>query len=248
MDQESRRSSAADGLEPMVTRSEEDLTLIGSGEFDDDRHCVASRDNTLIARHGSDHFLEDSGSHGIQAPDHEKSHSENELESSIRSDLRRRGGMKKSKRQKRSKQKTTSTFTSYLSSSEDDLLDKLDYKTRRARTVHNSSLQQEIALETFRMKLDFLAPSAVKPGMSKVEMKSPDLSSRRRGKSRDRSGSRPMVVAHSSPQLVKKTSWVSRYRPGVPVPAGSARESIVQAELRRKERDFCIHKEIRCAR
>ena len=35
------------------------------------------------------------------------------------------------------------------------------------------------------------------------------------------------------------SKWVSRYRPGVPVPMSNARESIVQAELRQREKDFC---------
>ena len=39
--------------------------------------------------------------------------------------------------------------------------------------------------------------------------------------------------------------WVSRYRPGVPVPMQSARESIVQAELRQKEVEFCTKNTLR---
>ena len=38
---------------------------------------------------------------------------------------------------------------------------------------------------------------------------------------------------------VSSSKWVSRYRPGVPVPMSNARESIVQAELRQREKDFC---------
>lgn len=45
----------------------------------------------------------------------------------------------------------------------------------------------------------------------------------------------------------KKSQWVSRYRPGVPiaVPGESARESIMQAELRHREEEFCDPKQLR---
>ena len=45
----------------------------------------------------------------------------------------------------------------------------------------------------------------------------------------------------------KKSKWVSRYRPGVPIPlpGESARESIMQAELRHKEDEFCCPRQLR---
>ena len=50
----------------------------------------------------------------------------------------------------------------------------------------------------------------------------------------------PELASRLTSSLKASSSkWVSRYRPGVPVPMANARESIVQAELRQREKDFC---------
>ena len=65
---------------------------------------------------------------------------------------------------------------------------------------------------------------------------------------RRRTGSR-LPPASSGPVKGghKKSRWVSRYRPGVPisVPGESARESIMQTELRHREEEFCDQKQLR---
>ena len=57
----------------------------------------------------------------------------------------------------------------------------------------------------------------------------PSLRARPRAETRARSGGQ----------------WVSRYRPGVPVPRVNMRETIVQAELRMREKEFCDKKTVR---
>jgi phosphatidylinositol-bisphosphatase len=71
-------------------------------------------------------------------------------------------------------------------------------------------------------------PSGSRPGVSKANMDQPELASKL-----------------TSSLKVTSSRWVSRYRPGVPVPMPNARESIVQAELRHRERDFCDRMKLR---
>ncbi len=95
-------------------------------------------------------------------------------------------------------------------------------------------------------KLEFLNPSGIKPITTRVNMHSPELSGKhnRKGvlnRSRDRSKS-------ALPAMMEKSSqWVSRYRPGVatPIPGETARESIMQSELRHREKLFCSPVKIR---
>ena len=92
-------------------------------------------------------------------------------------------------------------------------------------------------------KLEFLNPSGIKPITSKANMRSPELSGRQNRKlnrSRERSKSAAVQPLHS---ISKSSShWVNRYRPGVavPIPGETARESIMQSELRHREREFCV--------
>lgn len=65
-------------------------------------------------------------------------------------------------------------------------------------------------------------------------MDQPELTSQRKQK-QSRSETRPR----------SSSRWVSRYIPGVPVPMRNARESIVQAEFRLKEAEFCDKKKLR---
>ena len=119
--------------------------------------------------------------------------------------------------------------------------DTLDYKNRRARSTDTSPSMNDLrkVQANFPKKhFDFLAPSGSKPGVSKVIVNSPELTRRRRARSRDRAGSR-------APTTLSRNPWVSRYRPGVPIPTESARESIMQAELRHREKEFCKFRELR---
>ena len=90
-----------------------------------------------------------------------------------------------------------------------------------------------------RHRLEFLNPAGIKP-MNRINLRSPDLRHIRKGlsKGRDRSKSAAVGVAMTRG---KKSQWVSRYRPGVPVPipGETARESIMQSELRHREKEFC---------
>ena len=131
--------------------------------------------------------------------------------------------------------------------------DPLDYKVRRVtRSTDTSPTPQRKNTDNhvtqFRHRLEFLSPSGSVPLPSKVNMDSPELSNRKgrtnielvsRFKSRKRAGT-SQLKQHSS-------QWVSRYRPGVPVAilGESARESIMQAELRQREREFCDPKRLR---
>lgn len=87
------------------------------------------------------------------------------------------------------------------SSSEEDLL---DYKNRRVKSTEtsptdgrNRKLTKESIVQ-FQRRLEFRSRSGPRPLVSKVNMTSPVLSRKR------------------------ASSWVSRYRPGVPVPTLSA--------------------------
>ena len=134
-----------------------------------------------------------------------------------------------------------SSLDAGLSSGEEE---SLDYKNRRVRSTEGSprSKRRSDTVTKFRNRLDFLAPSSSKPSVSKVNMNSPELSKSRRGRSRDRSASRPLA---SPVPMRKATRWISRYRPGVSVPTDSPRECIVQAELRQKEKEFCTSQQLR---
>ena len=93
-------------------------------------------------------------------------------------------------------------------------------------------------------KLEFLNPSGIKPITSKANSRSPDLRRRGLGRSRDRSKSAAVMQGHA---VTKRSQWVSRYRPGVavPIPGETARESIMQSELRHREKEFCSPVQLR---
>ena len=102
--------------------------------------------------------------------------------------------------------------------------------------------------DTNKLNLDDSNYSTVKCLTSPAGvMRSPELSGKhgRRilNKNRDRSKSAavPSAVAN------QKSLWVSRFRPGipVPVPGETARESIMQSELRHREKEFCSELQIR---
>ena len=93
-------------------------------------------------------------------------------------------------------------------------------------------------------KLEFLNPSGIKPITSKANSRSPDLRRRGIGRSRDRSKSAAVMQGQA---ITKRSQWVSRYRPGVavPIPGETARESIMQSELRHREKEFCSPVQLR---
>lgn len=72
---------------------------------------------------------------------------------------------------------------------------------------------------------------------------SPTQKAKLAGSARARSKSRPPLPGYGG----SSKGWVSRYRPGlpVPIPRETARESIMQAKLRQKESEFCDPMEIR---
>ena len=165
-----------DQLDPLVTRSEEDLSTTS----DSQRHCVAS-----------------------------------ELSESC------------------TLQPTPSSSLDDLNEESDE--DALDYKNRRTRSTESSPTMDE--RKQIRKKgLSFLSHSVSKPETNNVNMNSPELSGRKRGRDRSASKAPP-----------SKAGWVSRFRPGVsvPIPGMSARESIMQAELRQRAKDFCTPIQVR---
>lgn len=211
-------------LEPLVTRSEEDLSSVeGQGE----RHCVAS------SRYDSDQY---------QLPQREELEHSGERETSKetsdgQSDLGHRSRQLDTQSLNMPNSRPQTLAEVHRANSEEDVL---DYKNRRVRNFDTSPTlsgggTKRIPREQFQQRLGFHSPSGTKALVSSVNMTSPVLS-RRRARSRDRSSSKP-----APPQ----STWVSRYRPGVPVPSQSARESIVQAELRQREKEFCSSEDIR---
>ena len=147
--------------------------------------------------------------------------------------------------------------------SRDSLNDPLDYKSRRSRSTDNSptqlrkTMKQSSIDSNFSTRFDFNSlSSSVQPQVSKASVRNPELSNHQqrftstsstssRG-GRWRAGSRAPLPS-SGTTRGKKSKWVSRYRPGVPIalPGESARESIMQAELRHREEEFCNPKQLR---
>ena len=193
-------------VEPLVTRSEEDI-LSSTAE---NRHCMADMD-----------------SHG---------HVNGGLESPGRN-----------------------------SGSRDSVNDPLDYKNRRSRSSDNSpttirklgQIHQGSVDSTFSTRLNFHSlTGSLKPLVSKADVRAPEMSSSAQratsasagARGRRRAGSRaPPPSSGTTRSHHKKSRWVSRYRPGVPiaVPGESARESIMQSELRHREEEFCDPKLLR---
>lgn len=96
-------------------------------------------------------------------------------------------------------------------------------------------------------KLEFLNPSGIRAIASKVNMRSPELSGRHNRKGLNRSRERSKSAAIPPLQNIKSSQWVNRYRPGVavPIPGETARESIMQSELRHREKEFCLPVQLR---
>jgi hypothetical protein len=88
------------------------------------------------------------------------------------------------------------------------------------------------------VRLRFKKATGSETKASKANMDQPELSSHL-----------PLPSLRQRPRAETRarssTHWVSRYRPGVPVPRANVRESIVQAELRQKEKEFCNQKTLR---
>ena len=118
----------------------------------------------------------------------------------------------------------------------------------KVRSTETSPSQERKGTSRYgsKHKLEFLNPSGIKAITSKANSRSPDLRLNRKGlsRSRDRSKSAAVVQGHA---VGKRSQWVSRYRPGVAVPiqGETARESIMQSELRHREKEFCSQLKIR---
>ena len=193
------RHRAIDRMEPLMTRSEEDLTCV-NGHMHGDRHCNVS-DFCIIEKCGNDEegdvcrLQRTNGPGKVQDSGLHRPHSSTDVHT------------------------------------ESDDEDALDYKKRRARSTDTSPVLEQRRLGRYPVRNVRNTKSGSKPHLTTVNMNSPELSVRRKG--RDRSASRP------------KMSWISRYHPGVPIPMASARESIVQAELRQMEKEFCTPRTLR---
>ena len=148
--------------------------------------------------------------------------------------------------------------------SQNSINDPLDYKNRRSRSSENSpTLLRKVPMHqgsvdsAFSTRMNFNSmTSSLKPLASKADMSTPELSGRPQRvtissantRGRRRAGSKaPPPSSGTTRSRHKKSRWVSRYRPGVPiaVPGESARESIMQAELRHREEEFCDPKQLR---
>ena len=197
--------------QPLVTRSEEDLltSLEGEGE----RHCVAEEPEHCVLPPMNETercLLEQSGATRSGDTGREEVNRE-EVEDTVDKQSNRRQINLDAPRGQ-------SVAEVQHSGSEEDLL---DYKNRRVKSTEHSPTDgrnRKLTKESivhFQRRLEFRSRSGPRPLVSKVNMTSPVLSRKR------------------------ASSWVSRYRPGVPVPTLSARESIVQAELRQREKEFC---------
>lgn len=210
-------------MEPLSSRSEQDLAIMDMA-IEEERHCIAvSEGHKLMEREDPEYCIISIG--GTPSPDPpliEKSGDSGSPEEE-------RNHLSSKRLERVLDRPHASTFSD---SGDEDLL---DYKTRRTRSTEGSPvLDQRKYPDTF-FKRHFLVPSGSKPGVSKINMNSPELASRK--KVRGRSGSKATSVTRSV--------WVSRYRPGVPVPMRSARESMVQAELRTKEKEFTLTTQLR---
>ena len=203
-------------VEPLITRSQEDLTAT-TGE-PSPRHCVASTTKTDHASKSSrtSRKLDDDGP------------------------------------------LSRSLFFVPLDESEwvifDDNGKMNDFPRRQVRSNDTSPTQNRKGkLQGSKHKLEFLNPSGIKAITSSVNMRSPELSgknNRKGGLSRSRDRSRSAAIfqqlgAKTVPG--KRSQWISRYRPGVAVPiqGASARESIMQSELRHREKEFCSSVKVR---
>lgn len=122
-----------------------------------------------------------------------------------------------------------------------------DNSLPRAHSTETSPTQDRKGTSKYGSKhrLEFLNPSGIRAITSKVNVRSPELSGRqnRKGRNHSRDRSKSSALLQNSVKLgtVKSSQWVNRYRPGVavPVPGETARESIMQSELRHREKEFC---------
>lgn len=124
-----------------------------------------------------------------------------------------------------------------------------DVPGRDVRSQDSSPTQNKrgVLRHGSKHKLEFLNPSGIKAVTNKVNMRSPELSGRHNRKGLNRSRERSKSAAIPPLQNIKSSQWVNRYRPGVavPIPGETARESIMQSELRHREKEFCIPVQLR---
>lgn len=201
---------------PLVTRSEEDLTATVGEREASPRHCVAKPPLPHNARTTS------SPSIG------RKLHGEDDRLS-------------------------RSLFFVKLEENEwatfDDGYTMSDLPARNVRSQDTSPTQHRrgVLKHGSKHKLEFLNPSGIKAITSKANMHSPELSGRHNRKGLSRSRERSKSAAIPSLGVSKCSQWVNRYRPGVavPIPGETARESIMQSELRHREKEFCAPVKLR---
>lgn len=208
-----------DLVDSFITRSEEDLTATTSDPSS--RHCVAKPPHAQLMGH------KHAGSRGGRAG--RKKHDDDHLSQSL--------------------------FFVPLEEKEDKMMTINDYfKTSEQRHVRSTDTSSTETSPTMRRKgtsklgpkhkLEFLNPSGIKAVANKINSRSPDMRLNRKGLSRSRERSKSAAVPHGN---IKCSQWVSRYRPGVavPIPGATARECIMQSELRHREKEFCTPVQLR---
>ena len=228
-----------DGIERLMTRSEEDLTATGTRvggatttNVMPTRHCVAVSaknvpsadkfstevDGGVEEEEGEDRLsqsqfffkLEENKSLGY----------ENKLSTSLSSLLRNQQQQHEQQHQQLQWQ-SHSSETSPIS----------------ARRINLSSTNKQF-LNTSNIKSSTSGPA---------NLRSPELSRKHHRRTLNKSRDRSKSAAVEAGLGGRKSQWVSRFRPGVPVPVPgeSARESIMQSELRHREKEFCSLQKIR---
>ena len=238
------------GMDPYMTRSQEDLAGTGDGGSESPRHCVASAERGKKRGGGTGWLRSEGGreeegmSNGWQQQQRTPEESGDE-----------------------SKDERLSKSLFFVTLNDSDLVSVSPPPSNRLQRHSESSAMKDQIVRSHlqgeevgrscskemspvlgnkhnspslsrKHRLEFLNPSGIKPMTSRANMKSPELSRRgtRLNKSRDRSKSAAVGLVKG-----KKSQWVSRYRPGVPIPipGETARESIMQSELRHREKEFC---------
>jgi len=236
------------GMDPCMTRSQEDLIGTGDGINESSRHCMASAggkkraDNVRRERAGgvqASKMDEEEMSNGWQwqrTPEESSDESKDErLSKSLFFVTLNDSNLSPPPNERPQRHSESSATKNQVKGHAQE------GGVSRCRSNETSPvLERKSNSPSFSRKrrLEFLNPSGIKPMTSRVNMKSPELSRRgtRLNKNRDRSKSLAVGTMKG-----RKSQWVSRYRPGVavPIPGETARESIMQSELRHREKDFC---------
>ena len=214
-----------DLVDSLITRSEEDLTATTSDPSS--RHCVANPPHTQLTGH------KHAGSRGGRAG--RKKHDEDQLSQSLFF-----------VHLEENEDNDVMTINDYFKTSEQRQVRSTETSPTMGRSTETSPVMGRKGISKLgpKHKLEFLNPSGIKAVTNKTNSRSPDIRLNRKGLSRSRERSKSAAVPHVN---AKCSQWVSRYRPGVavPIPGATARESIMQSELRHREKEFCTPVQLR---